>query len=452
LSSSCPLFLNLSRIRMSHTKDTPPADLSRRHALLALAGGATVLAAGCGGGGGGDGGGDAKIRAINLTSDVTSADLFFNDDRKFAALATDTLSEYITVNDQEWTLRLKKANDATTLLSGSYSLGNNKNYTAVIWGRETSPRLSTLPEDEDDGAISAATGRLRVFNATLETGSLDIYVTSATANLAETAATLAGVTAGQLSSFRDISTGTYRLRITGAGDPNDLRLDVSNFVITEKKHATLVITPGTGGVLVTGRLILQQGSSTAQTNTKARVRVVAGANSAGNVGAVIGSTTLVGSLRSPSVGPYQLVDSGSLPVTVRLNGAVVATDTRTFVPGGDYTLLVYGTGQVSLIVDDNRLPALTSRSKLRLVHGAAGVDPLTLSVDFTPLSSDLPVGTASAYSTVTSSTTADIDVTAAAAPAPIFSSADVNLQSQAVYTVFVLGGNAAPTGVIRKER
>jgi hypothetical protein len=435
---------------MSHSLN--PNDPSRRQALLTLAGGAGALLAGCGGGGGGDSGGDAKIRAINLSSDVASADLFFNDDRRFAALAVDALSEYATVNDQEWTLRLKKANDAATLLSGSYSLGRDKSYTAVIWGRETSPRLSTLPEDENDNDIGTQTARLRIFNATLETGSLDVYVTSQTANLAETAATISNVTTGQLTTFRDISTGTYRLRITGAGDPADVRLDVSNFTLTDKKHATLVLTPGAGGVLVNGRLINQQGASSAQPNTRARMRVVASASAAGNVAVTVGTRTLAGGLRSPSVAPYQLVDAGSLPVTVRLNGAVVSDVARTIVAGADYTLLVYGTGQVSLIVDDNRLPSLTSRTKIRLVHGAAGVDPLTLSVDFTPLTSELPLGSASAYSTVASAAAADIDVTAAAAPAPIFSSLDVNLQSQAVYTVFVLGGNATPTGVIRKER
>ena len=102
---------------MSHINT--PTKPSRRQALLTLAGGASALLAGCGGGGGGSSSGDASIRAINLSSDVASADLFFNDDKKFSALAADTLSDYSGATGQEWTLKLKKANDATTLLSGS---------------------------------------------------------------------------------------------------------------------------------------------------------------------------------------------------------------------------------------------------------------------------------------------------------------------------------------------
>ncbi|MDP3611270.1 MAG: DUF4397 domain-containing protein, partial [Rubrivivax sp.] len=107
---------------------------------------------------------------------------------------------------------------------------------------------------------------------------------------------------------------------------------------------------------------------------------------------------------------------------------------------------------LSVLVDDNRLPSSTSRVKMRLLHGAAGVDPLTLSVDYLALSSDLAAGTVSAYSTLNTSAAARIDVTSAAAPAPLYSAEDVVLQSQGVYTVFMLAGNATPTGVIRKER
>ena len=428
---------------------------SRRDALLTLASGAGLLLAGCGEGGDNKHqSGNAQVRAINLSSDIASADIYFNDDRKFAALAADTLSGNQSINDQEWTLRLKKAGDATTLLSSSFTLGKDKHYTAVIWGRETAPRLATLPEDEVDSNIASGASRLRVFNAALETGLLDVYVTTptSTADLAETAPSIASVTAGQLSSFGNLFSGTFRLRVTGAGDPGDVRLDIAEFVLAEKKHATLLLTPGSGGVLVNGRTIQQQGASTAQKNTKARLRVVAGADGSGNVAVTVGTRTLAGGLRSPSVGPFQLVDAGDALVAVRINGAVVSSTTRPLLAGADYTLLTYGAGSVKLIPDDNRLPTLTSRVKLRLVHGVAGAEPLTLSVDYLALANGLAVGEASAYSTINAASSARVDVTAASAAAPVYTAAEVNLQSQAVYTVFVLGGNSTPTGVIRKDR
>jgi hypothetical protein len=239
------------------------------------------------------------------------------------------------------------------------------------------------------------------------------------------------------------------------GDPNDVRLDVPAFTLADKKHNTLILTAGGSGVLVNGTQLEQQSTGTSLKNTKARVRVVASMNAAGNVAVSVGGTTLVGGLRSPSVGPYTLVNAGDLNLTVRVNGNVISNATQSFAAGNDYTLMTYGlegAGQVKVLADDNRLPSSTSRVKVRLVHGLAGVDPLTLSVDYLALATDQLSGAASAYATTNAASSVRIDVTSASAPAALYSATEVNLQGQGVYTVFMLGGNAAPTGVIRKER
>jgi hypothetical protein len=284
---------------------------------------------------------------------------------------------------------------------------------------------------------------------------VDVFLTSSTADLGESAATLSAVAGGSTSAFRELSSGSYRLRVTGSGDPTDLRLDIPAITLADRQHASLVLTAGASGVLLDGVFIPQQGQATPMKNTQARVRVAAGVDGAGSVGVSLGSRTLVGALRSPSVGPYQLVDAGSQTLTVRVNGSELLTTTRAFAAGSDHTLLVYGAagaGELRVIQDDNRLPSLATRSKLRLVHGAAGLDALTLAVDYLALVSDTVAGTASASSTVTSSSTARVDVTSASAAAAVYTAEEVNLQGQAVYSVFVLGGNASATGLIRKER
>ena len=233
----------------------------------------------------------------------------------------------------------------------------------------------------------------------------DSFITSSTADIGETSPTQGALASGSLSGFRDLSAGTYRLRVTGVGDPNDVRLDVPAFKLADKKHNTLILTAGGSGVLVNGTQLEQQSTGTALKNTKARVRVVASMNAAGNVAVSVGGTTLVGGLRSPSVGPYTLVNAGNLNLTVRVNGNVISDATQSFAAGNDYTLMTYGlegAGQVKVLADDNRLPSSTSRVKVRLVHGLAGVDPLTLSVDYLALATDQLSGAASPYATTLS--------------------------------------------------
>ncbi len=433
------------------------ASFSRRLALLATIACSLALTA-CGGKGG-SGSGQTNVRALNLTSDLATLDLFAGDTKLFTSVAADALTATNALDANTYTLNVKNSGDGATLLTGSYSLSKDAHYTAVVWGRQTALRLSTLPEDEDAASIADANNtRVRMFNATTDTGSLDVYITAATADLGETAATQSQLAAGGLSGFREISQGNYRLRVTGAGDPNDLRLDIASITLPAKKFNTIVLTGGAGGVLVNGTLIEQQGAVKSLKNTKARVRVVASVDSGGNVASTFGATTLVGSLRSPSVGPYALVDAGAGTLTMRINGAAYSSTSQTFAAGADYTVMAYGSaavGRLLVLTDDNRLPGSTTRVKVRLVNGINGSDPLTLSVDYLALASNVLAGAASSYATANSNPSVQLQVTSATASEPLYqttSTTPFNLVGQGVYTVFMLAGNVAPTGIPRRER
>lgn len=433
------------------------ASYSRRLALLATIASSLVLAA-CGGSSGSSGG-QTTVRALNLTSDLATLDLYAGDAKLFTGVATDALTSTSAIDANTYTLNVKNTGDGATLLTGSYSLSKDAHYTAVVWGRQTALRLSTLPEDEDPVNITDANNtRVRMFNATTDTGTVDVYITAATADLGETAATQSQLASGGLSGFREISQGTYRLRVTGAGDPNDLRLDIAAITLAAKKFNTIVLTGGAGGVLVNGTLIEQQGAVKALKNTKARIRVVASVDSGGNVASTFGSTTLVGSLRSPSVGPYALVDAGAGTLTMRINGAAYSTTAQTFAAGADYTVMAYGSaaaGKLLLLTDDNRLPSTTTRVKVRLVNGIDRSDPLTLSVDYLALASNVLAGTASTYATANSNSSVQLQVTSATASEPLYQTTTTtpfNLVGQGVYTVFMLSGNTTPIGIPRRER
>jgi hypothetical protein len=282
--------------------------------------GAAGTLPGCGGGSNGSSTGSTRLRALNLTSDLPSIDLLTDDTNRYAALAADAMSDYQTFDAATVALKVRRAGDATQLYSSSYVLAKDEVYTAVVWGRETSLRVHTLPEDAVDTDIADGAARLRVFNATIDAGALDVYVTSATADIGESAALQSALAGGTLGSYRDLSAGTFRLRVTGAGDPADLRLDVPAIALSIRKHATLVITAGASGVLVNGVLIPLQGTASVMKNTQARVRVVAGVAGSGNVAVTVGGQVVAGGYRSPTVGPYTRVAAGTVDVVVRLDG------------------------------------------------------------------------------------------------------------------------------------
>ena len=421
---------------------------SRRQALLAALA-STVLLASCGGGGG-DGAGNTNLRAINLTTDLPSVDLFTGETRRFNALTIDNVATSLSLEANTYTFNVKKANDPQTLLSGSYTLAKDQNYTAVIWGRETALRVSTLPEDENVDSITDANNtKIRFFNATTDTGAVDVFITPASTDLGAAQPLQSSLTSGSLSGFRDAASGNFRLRVTGAGDPNDVRLDIASVTLPAKKYATLVLTAGAGGVLVNGTLIEQRGAAVTLKNTSSRVRMVASVANAGNISASLGNSTLVGALRSPGVGPYTLVPAGDQALTVRVNGTVISSATRSFAPGADYTLLAFGAenaGQLSVLTDDNRLPSVNTRAKVRLVNGLSLAQPLTMQIDFLTqtATSDIAAGSGSAYATTAAAGSNRLDITSPTAAEPLFTLTAASganlLHAHGVYTVFMLGG------------
>ena len=75
-----------------------------------------------------------------------------------------------------------------------------------------------------------------------DSGTVDVYVTTADVDPADVTPTQSGLTTGTLGGFRELTAKTYRIRVTGTGDPADVRLDIPSIALTAKTFYTLVIT------------------------------------------------------------------------------------------------------------------------------------------------------------------------------------------------------------------
>jgi hypothetical protein len=271
------------------------------------------------------------------------------------------------------------------------------------------------------------------------------------------------LTGGSLSGFRTLPATSYRIRVTGAGNPDDVRLDMPTVALASKSFNTLVITPaGTGGVLLNGTVIQQGGVTPVSVkNTQARVRVAASVGGGGVVAAKAGTLNLLTNTTSPRIGltagAYKLVTAGSVPLTVQVNGTVLpSAGNSTLTAGGDYTLLVYGPSAsptVQLIPDDNRLPNVSTRAKIRLVNGLSGTALLSAVISGSTNSNTTDVASASAspYINVLAVGSTRVDVFSSETFTPLFTqqvttSGQNLLSPSGVYTVFMLDGAAAPAG------
>jgi hypothetical protein len=142
--------------------------------------------------------------------------------------------------------------------------------------------------------------------------------------------------------------------------------------------------------------------------------------------------------------------------TITVNGASLSPAAITLAAGSDSTLLVWGpaaSASLSVIGDDNRLPASSTSAKIRLIHGASiNSNPLTLTANYSAVAENIALGAASTPTSVTAGSSTTIEVSDTTLSTALYSVSDVTLSARGVYTVFMLGSGSSVTGALRKER
>ena len=401
-----------------------------------------------------------QVRVVNATSTHASLSLLVNSTVAISAIAKDSVSAYVGVDPSSPILQLNDAAAAGALTTVTPALSKNKHYTLIAFESGGSIQIAVL--NDEDTLPAAGTAQLRIFDAASDAGAVDVYVTAPATSLATVAPTFsvpapasaASAAAPEPGSFLTFNTGTYRVRVTGSANVTDLRLDFAPVTLASQQLHTVILTAATGGVLVDGGSLAQQGSYTPGRNTSARVRLVAAVSGGASVGATSGSVTISAPTTSPAVGSYAVVAASDAPA-VSVNGASVPVPVTSLQAGSDATLLVYGSPAaptVSVLADDNHLPISATTLKMRLVNGLTGaVAPLTLSADFGDVATNVQPGSASGYGVVIGSTTMRLDVTSASSSTALYSESNLNIPNASVFSLFMLGDAGAPVHVLRRD-
>lgn len=415
--------------------------------LAALAAGMMVLS-GCSKSGSGSG--TAHLRLLNASAGYASLDLQVDSVVQNSAVAYGAAGAYAGVTTNAMTTAVSISGTTASLSTASRTLTGDGYYTQVAYGWQGALRSALIQENVT--APAATQTSLTVLNLALDAGAVDVYLSGATDSIDAATLVASSVAGGAGSSYNTVGAGSYRLRVTGAGDNTDLRLDVQGVVLAGGKVETLILTPSQGGVLVNAIGMVQQGSVTAYSNTLARARVVAAVAGNGKVTATIGSTLLAGNLVSPNpyAGYTQMTAGTQLPVSLSVNGTAVAVANQALVAGGDYTLLVWGSAaspQFTLVSDDNRLPTNTANAKLRLVNAMVGTAaaPLTLVSDVAgTIASSIDPGSASAFfSSLPASSSVRLQVISPLAVSALVDAQNQNILAKGVYTMYVFGDPVA---------
>ncbi|OIR03187.1 hypothetical protein GALL_147070 [mine drainage metagenome] len=415
-----------------------------------------TLLQGCFGGGGSAAVGTTNtVRLVNGTSSTLS--LVTGGTQLATSVAPGTASANATITSGTYPIALVASGVPSA--ETNFSFAATVPYTLVAYTSDQSLHLVQFTDNEP--APLAGDGQIRIADLSADAGNLDVYMAPVSA-LSDTysptaaspalqAATLLAQNVSGTTLYNEVLANNYHLWVTGAGNITDLRLDIPSVTIANQQILTLVLTSTTGGGLVDGLLVTQQGAVLAQKNTNARIRIAA--NTTNPINAATAGTaavSLIGSSTSfnSAVGSYVLVPAGSTAITV--NGSTASCSPVTTNSGEDLTLLLTGTNACNALVDDNTRPT-SGYAKLRLMNGISGTTAFSLAYNGVLVAQNIAFGTASVptlnnQGIVTSGISSSLVATpTASVPSSVI------LNSQGVYSLFMLGASGTPSGILIQD-
>mgnify|MGYP003353074679 FL=1 len=226
--------------------------------------------------GSGDDDNTTQMRLLNASVGYSALGMEVDDVTINSSIAYANVGSYGSVDVAETGTEVISSGVGTTLASSTPSLAKDSHYTLIAYGWAGSLKTTLLQEDQD--AADSGKASLLVLNLAPDAGALDVYVTAADDSLTDSTALASAISGGAGSGYNTLNSGTYRIRVTGYNSKTDVRLDIPSVTLSSTQVSTLVLTATSGGVLVNGMHMIQQGAVTNYPNSTTRVRMVAANN------------------------------------------------------------------------------------------------------------------------------------------------------------------------------
>ncbi len=422
------------------------------------------LLSGCGN----DNAQEGEVRVINATTEYASLDLYTqNSDGSNNLVVSGTsagaASAYTGVDRGSYTFDIKSSTGAGTAATTTGTVTKTDHFSIVTYLTGGKASATFLTDEEANPASGNA--KLRIFNAaTGEAPSVDVYLsTNACDALTVTDTPFASAVTGLQTAYSQLTANAsvtpWNVCVFATGDTTTLLLDIPALTLKNQEIATLILTHTSGGVLLNGAVLDQQGAMTPYTSTLARVRVAADAtvgSTGGLVTVTINGSEVSSQAASPSVGSYVTIPSGTLTTSITVDG--VTTNGVTLPSanaGSDYTLLVTGSQSnpaATLITDDNTPSTSTTQAvKARVINGVnGGSGTVSATIDSKTLG-NAAFGAATTYVPLvtTTGTSTVLPTSVVTTPATLVNQ---SFTAGEVYTVFIWGNASAPVLTVSSDR
>ncbi len=222
--------------------------------ILAIFLAATTLLAltGCGGEANKD---ITSLRVLHASPNAPNVDVLFDNDTVLTNVAY-TAGATRTVDAGVRRIRVNATGTTTTVIDANVTL--TKGTATTVLAVNNLANIEPLVINDDDNGPGLGQTRLRLVHASPSTGNVDIYISSPTEALPATP-TLANIPFKAVSAPLTVAAGSYRVRITPAGNRGVIAIDTGALALASNSVnlALALDSPGGGGPVI-ARVLTQQ--------------------------------------------------------------------------------------------------------------------------------------------------------------------------------------------------
>ena len=180
-------------------------------------------------------------RAVNVTLEgrVFAANLAYG-----AAAPSSAVMYYPVLTGEREFLVRNTADTSVHTLDQTFDVDEDTDYTVIAVGPGNA--TSGIVLTDDNAAPAAGQVKIRAVNASPSTATVDVYITSATQDIAAIAPTIAGLAFKSASAYASMPAGAVRVRFTTPGTKTVVR-DVSIAALANPAIRTVVLLDAAAG-------------------------------------------------------------------------------------------------------------------------------------------------------------------------------------------------------------
>ncbi|WP_273432363.1 DUF4397 domain-containing protein [Chitinibacter tainanensis] len=402
----------------------------------------------------------AQLRVIHASPDAPNVDVYAGGNKVLSNVPYQAASGLLTVNPGALAVKVTPTGSSTGVINATLDLKADT-LTTVVAVNEMA-KIEPLVITEASAAPATGKARLRVVHGAATAPAVDIYITTPTADLATTTATIPNVAFKGVSAALEVAPADYRVRVTAAGSKTVV-FDSGTLPVAAGNDLLAVAVPQANGSAPISLLLVSRASSgnvTQVLDVNAKLRVVHASPDAPAVDVLANGSAILSNVPFFTASSYLTVPAANYTVALNLAGTSTQALTGSLQLAKASNVTVFAVGlatgspalQYLVAKDDASLPP-AGQAKVRVVHASPNApavdvyanDALVLSnVAFPAVADYLKVPSGSYVFKLRAAG-------AAASSAPAFTSGAVTVDAGKIYTVVARGLLPNSTGNSSKD-